>query len=364
MKGYKGSLKRYERLTKFALWVIALLFGLFLILLGNLVLSDMDQWFRAPDYEEFVDQNEIVRLEALEESIDRKIYPLKEDLESYKKALESARRKYESEKKSLDNWIETRKAVGAGNDQVVINRARALDDYRKAEEEWQDRISAINAEITRLQKQKEAYSREKGRVFRENQKKYDRRLRLYQVKIFLIRLAFVMPVLGLGIFFFVRLRKHRLWPLVWGYIFFSLYAFFIGLVPYLPDYGGYIRYPVGIILTGFIGYYAIRELARYTERKRRELEESSEERARKIGQDTAIKAYQSHSCPSCERDFLMHRINPASKSIRESSLNEDGPEFCSHCGLRLFGPCPSCGNRNFVHFIHCSACGAGLHGND
>ena len=53
---------------------------------------------------------------------------------------------------------------------------------------------------------------------------------------FLYRLMLTLPLLVIAG-----------WPFVWGSICFALFAFFVELVPYLPSYGGYIRYVVGII---------------------------------------------------------------------------------------------------------------------
>ncbi len=361
MATYKGSLRRFEVLSKFVLFLISVTLSMFLILLGGKILDDFDSWIQAPNYKDFQDKAALSRVDAGLKAIDAQIRDYREQKYRLQKSREIASRKYFSEKEVFENWLQTRKAIGSpGQNSEVLSRARRLDETKKIEEEWQQKLDKLEENFYEVNKKKETLDREKERIDREDNKKYQSAMMAYSLKLFLVRLLFIAPILAIGVFLFIRYRSSRYKPLVWGYILFSLYAFFVGLVPYLPSYGGYIRYTVGIILTVLLGYYIIKQLMIYTEKKKAELQESNQERAKKIQQQTAIKAYASHCCPSCEVDFLMNKWHPQTKVLKDVVMEDDAPDYCTQCGLQLFGKCRTCGHRNFVHFPFCSSCGAPL----
>ncbi|MEG1456800.1 MAG: zinc ribbon domain-containing protein, partial [Comamonas sp.] len=111
---------------------------------------------------------------------------------------------------------------------------------------------------------------------------------------------------------------------------------------YLPDYGGYVRYGVGIVVTVLLGRYAILALNRYLE-KQKQLEALPEvQRREELSYDVALERLAKSVCPGCERPV---------------DLKNTEIDFCPHCGIGLFDHCGHCKTRKNAFSRFCHACG-------
>ena len=166
--------------------------------------------------------------------------------------------------------------------------------------------------------------------------------RKLELRVFLYRLALTLPLLVAAGWLFAKKRHSTYWPFVWGFIFFALFAFFVELVPYLPSYGGYVRYVVGIGITVLVGRYAILALNRYLERQKLAEAMPDAQRREELSYDVALARLAKNVCPGCERPV---------------DLKNETIDFCPHCGIGLFDRCGQCTTRKsaFAHFCH--ACG-------
>ncbi len=338
-KGLRLSEKWFQR----GLWVIAVLFASFLIGLGSLVVADLPRVERPVDAEQYMNQGQLRPARAQVKQDDQRLSDIGELQQRAANDLRHAQTAFQSERESFDTWIATRSATAQNSSNPeVLARQHQLDALKATERNAQSKADALESERTELQQQRDKHQDAVSGIEDAGRSGYDRAARRLELRVFGLRLALILPLLLLAIWLFLKHRKGPRWPFVWGFIFFALFAFFVELVPYMPSYGGYFRYMVGIALTVWGGNYAIGALRRYLDAQKAAEQRPEEERRKDLGYEMAQMRLAKRVCPACERPI----------DISDASAN-----FCMHCGLLVFENCPRCGTRqtSFTHF--CRACG-------
>lgn len=354
----KFNNKRLEKTSLIINYTVSLVLCGFLILLSGLLIDDVDEWKEQPSIQQFQNAELLTGKRTEIAQLDVKIDSIMEKKHGIERTIKIAKNNYHNAKKSYDNWLEARRTVGSPReDQEVLKRANELDAYFKTQQDWEKERAAINDSIDKLAEQRDAVEQlVMDEKYRAHEKQIDA-IHQYNVKVFLIRLLIILPILLLGVFFIIKFRRNKYWPLYFGFVLFSFYAFFFGLVPYLPSYGGYIRYTVGIILIVLFGIYAINRIRSFIEQKKSELKVSTDERAKKVQTETAEKALDNHNCPSCGKDFIVKDWDKSLEGNDKSKLFGKVTDFCRFCGLQLFKKCKSCNAENFAHLPFCCNCG-------
>jgi hypothetical protein len=338
------GLRLTEKWMQRALWLVALVFAGFLIGLGGKIVDNLRDVEPAPTVERFVDPQQAARVRA-ESSAARQAG------DEAEARLAQARQKHEvavantrSARASFDNWIATRQATSRPDqDHELISRTHALDELEVVEREA---LRAVQVEEQKMLAAKEAANLAQARwekLEAPAREAASKAARMRELRVFGYRLALTLPLLVVAGWLFARKRNGPYWPFAWGFIIFALFAFFFELVPYLPSYGGYVRYIVGIIVTALVGRYAILSLQRYLERQKAAEALPDVQRRETMRYDAALDRLQKGVCPGCERVV---------------DLKDKTIDFCQHCGISLFDKCGRCTARKNAFARFCFSCGA------
>lgn len=338
------SLRRSEQWFRRGLWLVALAFAWFLIGLGSTVVGDLPKVEQQLSLEDFMDAAAAERLRESMKAQERIGEESKNALAQAQLLLRSAQADAAAARDNFRAWVATRSATQRSEqDPQVIERTRELERWNtlvrqaQAQVEVQEKL-ALDAR-QRLERERAALQAMESQAAERMQAE----LRKVELRVFVYRLALTLPLLVLALWLFVKKRSGTYWPFVWGFIFFAGFAFFVELVPYLPSYGGYVRYAVGIVLTAVIGRYAIVALNRYLEKQKLAEQQPEAARREELSDDTALARLSKGVCPGCERPV----------DLKNENIN-----FCPHCGISLHDHCQACGARKSTFAKFCHACGA------
>jgi len=337
------SLRLSEAWFRRGLWLIAFVFASFLIGLGGTIVGDLPKVEQRQTLEDFMDPQRTPPLRAAVKEAQQTARAAQDALEQARLKLKVAQADNQAARETFNNWLATRHVTArSAQDAEVIRRTGELDTLRKAEREA---LAAVEAQqqIALDARQAESHARQQLQALEDSAHEAWRKAqRAQELRVFLYRLALTLPLLVVAGWLFVKKRKTSGWPFVWGFIFFALFAFFVELVPYLPSYGGYVRYLVGIVLTAVVGRYAIQALNRYLERQRQAEAMPDQQRREELSYDLALARLAKGVCPGCERPV---------------DLQDAQRDYCPHCGLGLFDHCGHCQTRKSAFARFCHACG-------
>lgn len=351
------SSKRFRRLRNLIHYGIAFFFCVFLVLLTNRIITDLAKFSNRPQLVDYQNQLSDTLLLNRIDSIQRNINNTQNNLNILNNTLEAATTQSNLEKEAYNTWLKTRRTIGSPDqDLALVRRNQKLDSLYAIQQGWAQQIKERERSI--IQNRELLASLEEERILNQEQanQAYQKAYRSFELRAFLTRLAIVLPFLVIGIYFLMRYRNHRFWPLFIGFTWFAFYSFFFGVVPYLPWYGGYVRYTVGIISSIFLGIYAIRAIRQYAEKQQSLSTQKEIAKAINQKQELVEKSFEKHLCPSCGKDFLP----PKWLENGSRNPNVDFSRFCKHCGLNLFKSCQNCESLSFAHFPFCGVCGHDL----
>lgn len=337
------GLRLTEKWLQRALWLVALIFAMFLTGLGSRIVANL--WDVEPELtvEQFMDPAALKSVRAQRDQANGQFNAAKTRLEQAVEKHSVARADTRSARTTFDNWLATRHVTARPEqDPEVIKRTQALDVLAATERRALTAVEVERQTMLDASQQVDA-ARVRWEVLEKPARiAYTDAMRNKELRVFAYRLSLTLPLLVIAGWLFAKKRKGTYWPFAWGFIIFAVIAFFFELVPYLPSYGGYVRYVVGIIVTVLAGRYAINALQHYLARQKESEALPDVERRQTLGYDLALARLGKGVCPGCERAV----------DLKDAAL-----DFCPHCGIGLADRCGHCATRKNAFLRFCFACG-------
>lgn len=341
------GLRLTEKWLHRALWLVALVFAGFLIGLGGKLVENLADVEEVPTLEQFIDPAQLAAVRAEEGEAVRRQTLARERHDQAAERYEVAKSDTKAARASFDNWLATRGATARPDqDAELIARTKALDALETEERKALGAVEVQRQALLDAAQQAEGAARRRGDLALPAQRKQIGAINALILRVFAYRLALTLPLLLAAGWLFKHKRKSPSWPFAWGFIIFALFVFFFELLPYLPSYGGYVRYVVGIIITVVAGRYAIGALHRYLARQREAEALPDAQRRQTLRYDMVLTRLGKGVCPGCERQV---------------DLKDAATDFCPHCGIGLFNRCGGCATRKNAFGRFCFACGTAAH---
>ena len=333
-----------EKAFGIVMWVVSVVLAAFIVGLGNLVIGDLPQVESQITQEQFADTVAVQKVRNELNVIRERRAVIDDRLEVTRLQLEQAQKASQTGTETFQAWIQTRTATtNPQQDPEVIARTRQLEQLKASERAVQSAIDALESEAVPLNQRESELNARQNDIQASAYPAYEKAMFWQELRIFALRLLITLPMLLVAGWLVVRKRKSDHWPLMRGFVLAAVFVFFVELVPYLPSYGGYIRYAVGIILTFVAGHYLIKNMRTYLARRQEVEQQAEEDRRKLVSHDEAFKKMAAKVCPGCDRPI--------------AAMEGSESNFCVHCGMTLFNRCTSCDTRKMAFFRFCMACG-------
>ena len=341
------ALRLSEKWFRFGLWIVALVFASFLIGLGSNIVQNLPLVEHRYQMNDFIDKPAAAQAHDTLNHLRQQERELNDNLDQAQRKYQSAQADSATARESFNTWIATRHATElASQDKDLITRNQQLDKLKVTERMSLSEVEKLGEQQRNLSAQIQQVQGQISQLEQAARQALSAEQHLQELRVFGYRLALTLPLLVLAGWLLAKKRHSTYWPFVWGFVLFAAFTFFVELVPYLPSYGGYVRYTVGIIITVLIGRYAIVALNAYLERQKLVEQLPNEQRREELSYDVALSRLAKSVCPGCERALDLK--NPAN-------------DYCEHCGICLFDRCGKCSTRKNAFTKFCHSCGTSSH---
>lgn len=334
------------------MWLLSIVIAGLLIQLGGLIMSDVPTAGKRISQGDFVDNVKLEAIDARIDTLEATLLVNKNDIEDARVRLKSRSLDYNTQLINFRSWIATRTATEADDqNSEVIKRSHEIEALKLEERKAERDIERLEQKGVEPRRTLAALRQDRRQVIDAARPIYEKARKFEVLKVFMLRLALTLPLLLISAWMIAKKRSSHYWPIYRSFILFSLFAFFVELVPYLPSYGGYVRYIVGIAMALLFAHFSIKAMMRYQSNKKTEEQKPETEKRKLIEYETAVKKISDGVCPSCDRRFVTKAVR---KSEKPPMADVD---YCVHCGFCLFSKCTNCGTRENSFYNFCGTCG-------
>lgn len=346
---------------RFLVHTFSVLFAVLLYWLLGFVLRDIGTW-PGPDYaaleRALVDPQVLKESEGLKTQIEDVSRSVTEQQQQQALLRDSAA----NAERTMNQLLELNRRALERNQQPAAEDAQALAESRRLfltnqtrYQEFHERISLLNAQLRELEARRRTNQTVLEGQRRPVQFEYARLMNRHQFKIAGVKLAFLLPLLALAVWLFLRQRHSLYAPLVYGLGAVTLLRVGWVIHEHFPRrYFKYVLLGAALLVVVRVLIYLLRLAARpKTDWLLRQYRE----------------AYQHFQCPICRypiRRGPLKYLFWDRRSLKKVSTQAiagvpaaDEPYTCPVCGTRLFEECPECHTIRHSLLPSCARCGVG-----
>ncbi len=344
---------------RLAVVVFSIVFALLLFWLLGFVLRDIGTW-PGPDYaaieRTMVDPRLLQENQQLQSQIADATRSITEAQQQQTLLRDSAANSERTMNQLLDlnrRSVEQNRETAPEDEQALTESRRLFLNNQTRYQEIHERVSQLTAELRALEGRQRTNLLQLETERHPAQMEFSRQLSRHQLRLAALKLGFLLPLLGLSVWLFLRKRGSMYAPLIYGLGVVTLLR--VGLVLHEHFPRRYFKY-VLIAAALLVVVRVLVMLLRQTRQPRPEwlLKQYRE-------------AYQHFLCPICHypvRRGPLKYLFWNRRSVRKvavaaaGQVATDEPYTCPVCGTRLFEECPTCKAIRHSLLPCCAHCGA------
>jgi len=336
----------------------ALLFGLLVFWLLGFVLRDIGTW-PGPSYEEVERQMLDRDLSAEATALEARAAEVTRDIAAQKERQAILRESTAASQQTMNQLLDFQRlrlqqneALSNDEQQALADAQKLFLDNQRQYQQLNEDVARLSAEARRLDDQRrdlnERLSAARGPInarFTELQERHD-------LKVAAVKLAVLLPLVLVSVYFFVKGRKSLYAPLINAFGLAVLVRVGLVMHEYFPTrYFKYVLILVSIAVVAWVLVYLLRAVA-YPRR------------------DWLLKryreAYERFACPVCDYPvrrgplrYLLWTRRSLKKiaTMTDPSAATDDPYTCPSCGTRLFEECEASHGTRHSLLPACEKCG-------